>query len=78
MTQEEIDFLKKIPIKELRYYINIRDRKHDYVKKQMFEEAARLRDEERFFVKKYISYEKILSSITIQSLRDILVDEIIN
>ncbi len=82
MTPEEIKLLKKIPIKELKHYIDIRNEKSYYVKNQMYEKASELRDNERKFVddlydKFKVDYS-ILFSIDISILRELLIDEIVN
>jgi len=82
MTPEEIKLLRSIPLDELRNYVKIRDRKSYCIKNQMYAEAAQLRDKEkkifdRLNDKIEINYS-VLSSVTIESIRDLVIDEIVN
>lgn len=83
MTPEEIKILKNVPLEKLRHYLEVRDKKSYYVKKQMWAEAAELRDKEREFVNEiYEIFGKINESalllITVENLRELVIDEIVN
>jgi len=75
------DELKKIPIVDIKRYLDIRNKKSDVIKRQKYEEAARLRDEERTLENNYpILREAVKNSEVsqlIEHIRDTKINEIL-
>ena len=73
------DELNKIPTVDIKKYIDIKTKKTDVVKRQAYEEAARLRDEEKTLETKYSILSKIKEKdILINVIRDRKIDDILN
>ena len=73
------DELNKIPTVDIKKYIDIKTKKTDVVKRQAYEEAARLRDEEKTLETKYPILSKIKEKdILINVIRDRKIDDILN
>jgi len=74
--------LSKIPIVDVKRYIDIRSKKSDVIRRQAYEEAARLRDEERILENNYPILREIAgSSETLQlinHLRDRKIDDLLD
>jgi len=76
------DELSKVPIIDIKKYIDIRNKKSDVVKRQAYEEAARLRDEERILENNYPILREVAGSIEISQLinhlRDRKIDSLLD
>jgi len=76
------DELSKVPIIDIKKYIDIRNKKSDVVKRQAYEEAARLRDEERILENNYPILREVSGSSEISQLinhlRDRKIDDLLD
>lgn len=76
------DELNKIPLVDIKKYIDIRNRKTVCVQSKMYEEADRLRDEEKTLETKYPILPKIKANDVISYLikltRDRKIDDILD
>lgn len=74
------DELNKIPTVDIKKYIDIKAKKTDVLKRQMYDEAAKLRDEERTLEVKYpiLSEVKANVSYLFDVIRDRKIDDILN
>lgn len=72
------DELLKIPIVDVKKIVDIRNRKVDVVQRQAYEEAARLRDEERELETKYPILRDVRSSDLVSILRDRKIDDLLD
>lgn len=72
------DELLKVPIVDVKKIVDIRNRKVDVVKRQAYEEAARLRDEERELETKYPILREVKSNDLVTILRDRKIDKLLN
>ena len=74
--------LSKIPIVDIKKYIDIRNKKSDVIRRQAYEEAARLRDEERTLENNYPILREVAGSSEtsqlINHLRDRKIDDLLN
>jgi len=75
------DELKKIPIVDIKRYLDIRNKKSDVIRRQAYEEAARLRDEERTLENIYPILREVVKngevSQLIEHIRDTKINEIL-
>lgn len=83
--------LNKIPTVDIKKYIDIKAKKTDVVKRQMYDEAAKLRDEERTLEVKYPILSEVKAKYTgksridgspmfiidISQVRGIIIDDIL-
>jgi len=86
--QNDLDTLKEIPIDDLETFVKIREWKKEAIRLQRYEEANRLRDQEREMIEKHpllnITYNPFrplgheLKSYVIQRKRDETINQIIN
>lgn len=75
------DELSRVPIIDTKKYIDIRNKKSDVVKRQAYEEAARLRDEERILENNYPILREVAGSEIsqlINHLRDRKIDSLLD
>ena len=82
------DILDKISIEDIEYYIDITDQKNHELKNQRYENAAKLRDKQREFVRnntsiseidRFINYNTpIIKKYVIQRRRDEKIDTLID
>jgi hypothetical protein len=76
------DELSKVPIVDIKRYIDIRNKKIDVVRRQDYEEAAKLRDEERTLENNYPTLREVVGSIEtsqlINHLRDRKIDGLLD
>jgi ATP-dependent Clp protease ATP-binding subunit ClpC len=71
--------LLKIPIEDVKKIVDIRNKKTDVIKRQKYEEAARLRDEERELETKYPILREVKSNDDLViSLRDRRIDDLLD
>jgi ATP-dependent Clp protease ATP-binding subunit ClpC len=70
--------LLKIPIEDVKKIVDIRNKKTDVIKRQKYEEAARLRDEERELETKYPILREVKSNDLVISLRDRRIDDLLD
>jgi hypothetical protein len=79
---EELNELNKVPIVDIKKYIDIKVKKVDVIKRQAYEEAARLRDEERTLENNYPILREVAGSIEtsqlINHLRDRKIDDLLD
>jgi len=72
------DELLKIPIEDVKKIVDIRNKKTDVIKRQKYEEAARLRDEEKELETKYPILREVKSNDLVISLRDRKIDDLLD
>jgi hypothetical protein len=72
------DELLKIPIEDIKKIVDIRNKKTDVIQRQKYEEAARLRDEERELETKYPILREVKSNDLVISLRDRKIDDLLD
>ena len=72
------DELLKIPIEYVKKIVDIRNKKTDVIKRQKYEEAARLRDEEKELETKYPILREVKSNDLVISLRDRKIDDLLD
>lgn len=72
------DELLKVPIVDVKKIVDIRNRKVDVVQRQAYEEAARLRDEERELETKYPILREVRSNDLVNILRDRKIDDLLD
>jgi hypothetical protein len=72
------DDLSKVPIPDIKRLIEIRKQKFDVVQRQAYEEAARLRDEERTIERKYPGLYDINTNELINIIRDKRIDNLLD
>ena len=70
--------LLKIPIEDVKKIVDIRNKKTDVIKRQKYEEAARLRDEEKELETKYPILREVKSNDLVISLRDRKIDDLLD
>jgi hypothetical protein len=70
--------LLKIPIEDVKKIVDIRNKKTDVIQRQKYEEAARLRDEERELETKYPILREVKSNDLVISLRDRKIDDLLD
>jgi hypothetical protein len=70
--------LLKIPIVDVKKIVDIRNRKTDVIQRQKYEEAVRLRDEERELETKYPILREVKSNDLVISLRDRKIDDLLD
>lgn len=72
------DELLKVPIVDVKKIVDIRNRKIGVVQRQAYEEAARLRDEERELETKYPILREVKSNDLVNILRDRKIDDLLD
>jgi protein-arginine kinase activator protein McsA len=72
------DELLKIPIVDIKRYIDIKVKKNEVVRRQKYEEAARLRDDERELETKYPILREVKSNDLVNILRDKKIDKLLD
>ena len=72
------DELSKVPIVDIKRLIEIRKQKFDVVQRQAYEEAAKLRDEERTIEEKYSGLYSINTNDLVNILRDKKIDKLLD
>ena len=72
------DELLKVPIVDVKKIVDIRNRKIGVVQRQAYEEAARLRDEERELETKYPILREVKSNDLVSILRDRKIDDLLS
>jgi hypothetical protein len=72
------DELLKVPIVDVKKIVDIRNRKIGVVQRQAYEEAARLRDEERELETKYPILREVKSNDLVTILRDRKIDKLLD
>ena len=72
------DELLKVPIVDVKKIVDIRNRKMDVIQRQAYEEAARLRDEERELETKYPILRDVRSNDLVNILRDRKIDDLLD
>ena len=70
--------LLKIPIEDVKKIVDIRNKKTDVIKRQKYEEAARLRDDERELETKYPILREVKSNDLVNILRDKKIDKLLD
>jgi len=70
--------LLKVPIVDVKKIVDIRNRKTDVIQRQKYEEAVRLRDEERELETKYPILREVKSNDLVISLRDRKIDDLLD
>ena len=72
------DELLKVPIVDVKKIVDIRNRKMDVIQRQAYEEAARLRDEERELETKYPILREVKAIDLVNILRDRKIDKLLD
>ena len=72
------DELLKVPIVDVKKIVDIRNRKMDVIQRQAYEEAARLRDEERELETKYPILREVKAIDLVTILRDRKIDKLLD
>ena len=72
------DELLKVPIVDVKKIVDIRNKKTDVIQRQKYEEAARLRDEERELETKYPILREVKSNDLVTILRDRKIDKLLD
>jgi protein-arginine kinase activator protein McsA len=72
------DELLKISIVDIKRYIDIKVKKNEVVRRQKYEEAARLRDDERELETKYPILREVKSNDLVNILRDKKIDKLLD
>jgi hypothetical protein len=72
------DELSKVPIVDIKRLIEIRKQKFDVVQRQAYEEAAKLRDEERTIEEKYSGLYSINTNDLVNILREKKIDRLLD
>ena len=70
--------LFNVPLSEAKKILEIRNKKNDVVRIQAYEEAARLRDEERDIENKYPILREIKTADVINYIRDKKIDDLLD
>ena len=70
--------LLKVPIVDVKKIVDIRNRKMDVIQRQAYEEAARLRDEERELETKYPILREVKAIDLVTILRDRKIDKLLD
>ena len=70
--------LFNVPLSEAKKILEIRNKKNDVVRRQAYEEAARLRDEERDIENKYPILREIKTADVINYIRDKKIDDLLD
>ena len=72
------DELLKIPIVDVKKILDIRNKKNEVIRRQKYEEAARLRDDERELETKYPILREVKSNDLVNILRDKKIDKLLD
>jgi protein-arginine kinase activator protein McsA len=72
------DELLKISIVDIKRYIDIKVKKNEVVRRQKYEEADRLRDDERELETKYPILREVKSNDLVNILRDKKIDKLLD
>jgi len=72
------DELLKVPIVDVKKIVDIRNKKNEVVRRQSYEEAVKLREEERELETKYPILREVKSNDLVNILRDKKIDKLLD
>jgi len=72
------DELLKVPIVDVKKIVDIRNKKNEVVRRQSYEEAVKLREEERILETKYPILREVKSNDLVNILRDKKIDKLLD
>jgi len=72
------DELLKVPIVDVKKILDIRNKKNEVLRRQSYEEAFKLREEERILETKYPILREVKSNDLVNILRDKKIDRLLD